>query len=78
MAVKRYIAILFIAIMLTSYWYLFNKYNLNTVAYAFRGDLSFEQFESLRKSTKTLIKKGTENKELVSVINYIGSFRGSR
>jgi hypothetical protein len=79
MAVKKYIAIiLFIAVMLTSYLYLSNKYNIHTVEYAFEGDLSYKQFEGLRKSTKSLIKKESSNKELICVVNYIGSFKGNR
>lgn len=79
MAVKKYIAIiLFIAVMLTSYLYLSDKYNIHTVEYAFEGDLSYKQFEGLRKSTKSLIKKESSNKELICGVNYIGSFKGNR
>lgn len=79
MAVKKYIiGILFIAFLLTSYLYLTYKYNIDTVEYAFVGDISFEQFEDLRKSTKTLVNKSSTNKELICVVNYIGSFKGNR
>lgn len=79
MAVKKYIVgFLFIGLMLTSYLYLTCKYNIHTVEYAFTGDISFEQFEDLRKSTKTLVKKGSANKELICVMNYIGSYKGNR
>jgi hypothetical protein len=79
MAVKKYIVgILFITLMLTSYLYLSNKYNIHTVEYAFEGDLSYKQFEGLRKSTKSLVKKASTNKELICVVNYIGSFNGNR
>lgn len=79
MAIKKYIVgILFIALMLMSYLYLCNKYNIHTVEYAFSGDISIEQFEDLRKSTKSLVKKGSINRELICVVNYIGSYKGNR
>lgn len=79
MAIRRCSScFLFIVVMLMSYLYISNKYNINTVEYAFTGELSYKQFESLRKSTKALIKRGTENKELICIVNYIGSFKDNR
>ena len=79
MAVKRVIVgSIFVVLMLTSYLYLSNKYNLHTVEYGFAGDLSYKQLVSLRESTKSLVKSSSVNKELICVINYIGSFKGNR
>lgn len=75
---KATVGILFIALMLSSYLYLINKYNIHTVEYAFEGDISYMQFEDLRKSTKAVVKKTSADKELICVLNYIGSYKGNR
>jgi hypothetical protein len=79
MAVKKVIVgLTFIALMLASYLHLSNKYNLQAVEYAFVGDLSYGQFEDIRKATKSLVKKESTNKELICVVNYVGSYNGNR
>ena len=79
MAVKKYIVgILFIALMFSSYLYLADNYNIHTVEYAFVGDISYKQFDDLRKSTKALVKKTSANTELICVLNFIGSFKGNK
>jgi hypothetical protein len=79
MAVKKVIVgLIFIALMLASYLHLSNKYNLQAVEYAFVGDLSYGQFEDIRKATKSLVKKESTNKELICIVNYIGSYKGNR
>ena len=78
MAVRRYTALIYMLLFLCSYLYLAARYNLHTVEYTFEGNLTYDQFESLRKSTKGLVKKDTSAKELVCTVNYIGSYRGNR
>ncbi|HYE10749.1 MAG TPA: ABC transporter permease [Patescibacteria group bacterium] len=79
MAVKKVIVgLIFIALMLASYLHLANKYNLQAVEYAFVGDLSYRQFEDIRKATESLVKKESTNKELICIVNYIGSYKGNR
>ncbi len=75
MAVRKVAAFAYLLLLLCSYAYLSSRYNLQTVQYTFEGNPSYEQLEKLRKSTKTLIKKGSTPKELQYVLNYMGSYR---
>jgi hypothetical protein len=77
MAIRKYTAFIYMLLFLCSYLYLSDRYNLHTVEYTFTGALTYDQLESLRKSTKELVKKNASAKELLCTVNYIGSYRDS-
>lgn len=79
MAIRKYLlAAVFIALLAISYFYLINKYNSKTVEFDFSGQISRSDLENLRKSTKTLVNKGTGTKELACIVNYTGRYGGSK